>query len=60
LATELKNAKASMWGRWLTAANAASWFSGVMRSTCAPMADHTSVAFCTSSGEVCGSGVMIT
>ena len=49
-----------MWGRWLTAAKAASWFSGVMRSTCDPMADQTSVAFCTSSGSVWGRGVMMT
>ena len=60
LATELKYEKASRCGRWLTAAKAASWFSGVMRSTCAPMAAQQSVAFCTSSGVVCGSGVRIT
>ena len=38
----------------------ASWFSGVMRSTCEPIADQTSVAFCTSSGAVCDSGVRMT
>ena len=56
----MKKAKASRCGRWLTAAKAASWFSGVMRSTCAPIAAQTSVAFCTSSGEVFGSGVRMT
>ena len=46
----LKYANASRCGRGLTAANAASGFSGDIFSTSAPIADHTSVAFCTSSG----------
>ena len=58
--TALKYAKASRCGRWLTAAKAASWFSGVMRSTWQPIAAQTSVAFCTMTGSVCASGVRMT